>query len=584
MQGEFRGDFSRDTFDPLKHFRRVFMQQGRVQLDADWNEQTSILLHYLRTLAADLIGPQGGPAGAVGFVIGPVPFPSPVQNDFRIGLGHYYVDGILCEADSTPVAISIPPAFQGSSVTVQSVTVRVDHWTLDGLPFQDNQFVEVFNDVQLPNVSPVFSPTVVQITNPQQAQLTLTLKGALANLSSATNPKLRRVITYLTQPDYPIPPDETLAANHTYLIYLDVWERHITYVEDDSIREVALGGSDTASRAKVVWQVKAAPGTANSDAKTPCDNFQFTDQNFLPSLFNMNCGRLKAMAKQDSKSTDPCITAPQSRYSGHENQLYRVEIHTGGAAWSSTGTRPTTGVATFKWSRENGSVVFPIVSLSTGGGTTTVGLENLGRDDRFGLKEGEWVEVQDDDSLLQNRATPLLQVQSLDPTKLTAILSGTADLDVVKNANQNLAKHPLVRRWDHRAGDPAEGGLQIASDGAAYIIEGTWLTLEDGVQIQFQPPMSSAKQQQIVVNQYVTSDYWLIPARTATGDVIWPQEAGLDGQGNATLVPIAKPPDGIEHHYAPLAVITVNNSGEVTDPQSCQKTFHAIATAFSKRS
>jgi hypothetical protein len=38
MQGEYRGDFTRDTFNPLKNFSRVLMQQGRVQLDADWNE------------------------------------------------------------------------------------------------------------------------------------------------------------------------------------------------------------------------------------------------------------------------------------------------------------------------------------------------------------------------------------------------------------------------------------------------------------------------------------------------------------------------------------------------------------------
>ena len=30
-----KGDFTRNTFDPRKHFARVLMQQGRVQLDAD---------------------------------------------------------------------------------------------------------------------------------------------------------------------------------------------------------------------------------------------------------------------------------------------------------------------------------------------------------------------------------------------------------------------------------------------------------------------------------------------------------------------------------------------------------------------
>ena len=52
-----KADLSRQTFDPFKRFTRVLTQQGRVQLDADWNEQAAILLHQLRTLAADLIGP-----------------------------------------------------------------------------------------------------------------------------------------------------------------------------------------------------------------------------------------------------------------------------------------------------------------------------------------------------------------------------------------------------------------------------------------------------------------------------------------------------------------------------------------------
>src|SRR4051812_21238116 len=60
-----KADLSRVTFNPHQHFSRVLMQQGRVQLDADWNEQTSILLHHLRNLAADLIGPHGGPGDVV---------------------------------------------------------------------------------------------------------------------------------------------------------------------------------------------------------------------------------------------------------------------------------------------------------------------------------------------------------------------------------------------------------------------------------------------------------------------------------------------------------------------------------------
>ena len=34
-----KGDFSRETFDRARHYSAVLLQQGRVQLDADWNEQ-----------------------------------------------------------------------------------------------------------------------------------------------------------------------------------------------------------------------------------------------------------------------------------------------------------------------------------------------------------------------------------------------------------------------------------------------------------------------------------------------------------------------------------------------------------------
>ena len=43
-----KGDFSRQTFDPKKHYSAVLMQQGRVQLDADWNEQHAIDRHRSR--------------------------------------------------------------------------------------------------------------------------------------------------------------------------------------------------------------------------------------------------------------------------------------------------------------------------------------------------------------------------------------------------------------------------------------------------------------------------------------------------------------------------------------------------------
>ena len=55
-----KNDITRDTFHRVKHFSRVLMQQGRVQLDADWNEQADILRYRDETEASDVIGRCGG--------------------------------------------------------------------------------------------------------------------------------------------------------------------------------------------------------------------------------------------------------------------------------------------------------------------------------------------------------------------------------------------------------------------------------------------------------------------------------------------------------------------------------------------
>lgn len=534
-----KADLTRNTSNPLKHFTRVLMQQGRVQLDADWNEQTAVLLHYLRALAADLIGPHGGPDDSFAVLQAP-----PIPFDFVIGAGHYYVDGILCEADSIPIPIT---GFPNSG----SKKVKILFWPRDDLAFRSNQYVDVSDGAN------VISTVQAKITDLDPANRTLTLDPDVSSFSTAKQPRVQRLTTYMTQPDYPVPVGEQLNKNNQnnqYLVYLDVWERLITYVEDDTIREVALDGPDTAARSKVVWQVKITG---------PLDACLKPEQ--LNALFQWeNRGWLKAMANQASTSADPCIISPDARYRGPENQLYRVEIHRHGTRWDSKGVpRTNDKAATFKWSRENGSAIYPIVTLVVGGGTTTITLENLDRDDRFGLAKDDWVEIVDDDYVLQNSAETLLQVHSVERTNMTVTLIGALQT----NVGQDSTKHPLLRRWDHKEGNPAEGGLQLGSDGAALIVEGSgnnWLELEDGVKIQFQQPDKDPQ------NQYRTGDYWLIPARTATGDVEWPREKDSLGKP----IPIAKPPDGVIHHYAPLAVITVSPVGVINlVGQPCRKSF-----------
>jgi hypothetical protein len=556
-----KADLTRDTFHPLKHYARVLTQQGRVQLDADMNEQAAILLRYLHTLAADLIGPAGGPVSNPGFEI--IPLPAPKAMDFQIGFGNYYVNGLLCQADFVPMAI-----FPTTAPAVFQLMNWRSEFELQPNPYFYEIFDAAASPVSPPTPGPAPVPVVIASASKTQNQYQITFQAA-PNLTGFSTPTLRRLITYLQQPDFVYStkstPNSPLPLESGSLqIYLDVWERAITYAEDDSIREVALGGPDTAARSKLVWQVKWQLATKGNDGELAC-----ATPPRPPSR-----GWLQAMAKQTSQSTNPCIINPNASYSGPENQLYRVEINRAGTAGTSAGTS-----ATFKWSRENGSVIYPIRS---GGGTTRVVVESLGRDDRFGLVEGNLVEVQDDRSVLSNLPGNLLPVQSIDPTTMTVTLNGSP-ADTLLGSDETL--HPLLRRWDQTNGDPAEGGLTLDTDNAAFIQEGVWLTLEEGVQIRFQPaepvPAASAPPNP-PVNQYLTGDYWLIPARTATGDVEWPKVT--DAQGNpetdaqGNIIPVALPPHGIVHYYAPLAVITVNNVDGVSVTKSCRNEFSPMAS------
>ena len=90
-----KGDFSRRTFDKEKHYSSVLMQQGRVQVDSDWNEQQAIHQYRHEAQTGDAIGRCGAPKPehGGGFEI------TPHGSNIKISRGRIYVDGILCEND-----------------------------------------------------------------------------------------------------------------------------------------------------------------------------------------------------------------------------------------------------------------------------------------------------------------------------------------------------------------------------------------------------------------------------------------------------------------------------------------------------
>ena len=475
-----KGDFTRDTFDASRHYTRVLMQQGRVQLDADWNEQAAILLHYLQALAGDLIGPHGGPADITRTV---------EQNELllKVNCGFEIIateDRIRGLPESDEKIDELISLLQESE---PRLLIGKGHYYVDGILCENNGY-----------------------------------------------------LSFDAQPGYPWSAEEEEELGGSYLVYLDVWERHLTYLEMEdsdgsvvSIRESALGpgGPDTATRTQLVWQVKFTDkiGEINIPSSLPPNSSgtwrdwvdeKWLEQGRMVQRQLANHGKLKASAIQlDSAPDEACIISPESHYRGTENQLYRVEIHNEGTAADG---------ATFKWSRENGSVIFPIREINT----DSVTLYSLGRDERFGLKPGDWVEIVDDNYTLRYLSESLLQVETINYDEFIVTFKGTT----AGTISRDVAKHALLRRWDQHV----EDGVLDVTESATE-----WIDLEDGIQIQFQPH-----------GTYYTGDYWLIPARTATGDVEWPGPVGE---------PVALEPRGVKHHYAPLWIISADGGSITAD-------------------
>ena len=484
-----KGDFTRSTYKKTKHYRKVKMQQGRVQVDADWNEQVDIQAHLDETTNIDVIGSVGAPIGDAGFGIALL---GPPTNDFALSPGRLYVDGILCEVDGEWTTGTVTG---GSVVNIQTAT-------LDGRVVDAPQWVVIQGAGQTAQATVQSIAVGAAALTPVGVDVTLTAPLPAAFVTGTTV-RVQRLTTYLTQPDFPVvpPPGNVLGGATTFVAYLDVWLRHLTAVDRPFLRERALQGPDTATRDKVVWQVRLSPQTA----PVACANWS------PPATPD---SRLRARA-QPAVGATSCSVASGGGYLRLENQLYRVEI--------AHGSDVAPGAETFIWSRDNASMVARLKALDNVAQIVTV--DTAGPDDVLGFAPDQYVEVSDEERTLLGQRGVLAKVTNVAGTELTVVWPTAAGTPAM--AMSSFGTNPTVRRWDAN-----EQPVQ----------QGTWVTLEDGVQVE------------LIGATFRTGDYWLIPARTIGGCVEWPTTG-------PSKEAVFRPPYGIVHHYYPLAVIA-NPGGE----------------------
>jgi Family of unknown function (DUF6519)/Carboxypeptidase regulatory-like domain/Right handed beta helix region len=447
------GDYTRLTFDPAKDYAELFKQQGRVDLDGDWNEFVEMVYRRWRAETIDIIGRAVVPESTHdAFLITPS---GPGQ--FTIGVGRMYVDGLLAE----------------------------NH-----------------------GLSPV------------------TFDAALGELDGTTP------IPFTGQPYYPNPKPLPSPGQAVDLIYLDVWQREVTAIQDPAIREKALGGPDTATRMQTVWQVKILRNVGQHDCG---DEIAAWDTLVAPSA-----GRLTTSTVVPTPSPTPCILSPTGGYRGLENRLYRVEVHTAGTVGGAT-------PAKFKWSRDNGSVVCGVNSISApGGATSVVTLTSLGRDQVLRVKAGDWVEILDDrveysagdfDGTNYVGQPGFLTQIGPPPDEANRTITVSPAIPAGLFDPTDATRHTRVRRWDQCF--TGAGSDVDATTGLITVAAGP-LDIEDGIQVSFSNDPAGG--------QLHVGDYWIFAARTADGSVEALQNA---------------PPRGILHHYARLGFVTwaADNTG-----------------------
>jgi len=122
-----KGDFSRISFDAKKHYRAVLMQQGRLQLDSDWNEQVQMMEHRYNAFFQSMVGRSGTPKND-GMKLY-------VENDeLKLSGSVYYIDGLLIENEGL-ITLDVPPS-------TGAYLYYIDAWTREVSAAEDGNLID----------------------------------------------------------------------------------------------------------------------------------------------------------------------------------------------------------------------------------------------------------------------------------------------------------------------------------------------------------------------------------------------------------------------------------------------------------
>ena len=266
-------DRARVTYDRKQQYRSVVMQQGRVTLEADWNEAAQITNEEIREEALDFIGPCGTPDDGYKVILLPNPTNPPF--DFYIRAGTMYVGGMRAYLFG-PVQYSNQPDWR------------------DYGP-EDPDWVDPASFTASPSISP-------------------------------TNE----------------------------FVYLYLREQEVSAVEDFDLKDVALGGPDTAQRTRLLQRfvriasqgTDCVSGLAAAQAKWQSEGLFFD-----PATMRLYPWSTLEVGLSNQTQTTPCQPQGQGGYLDPDNQFIRVQI---------SGIDQASGNPKFLWGFDDASFLYRI--------------------------------------------------------------------------------------------------------------------------------------------------------------------------------------------------------------------------------
>lgn len=430
-------DRARVTYDPRRQYHGVVAQQGRVSLEADWNEAQAIAGAQLEARTLDVVGAAGSPDR--GYQITPLKDGDAATGDLLISSGTLYVGG-------------------------QRVAIADEVHYSDQPEWTDHTGDPLWRD-----------------------------------------------------PAIPEQPHE--------LVYLLAREQEVSAVEDPALRDVALGGPDTAHRLRTLRHVIRYPTKAQTWEGAWG---QLIEEEWIPNGFRVrrDTRRLEPAARLQVTAHSPAGTeypADQGGYLGPNNQLIRVQI----------AGLDEDGVPMLVWGYDNASFLYRLSSSVISPSHTTLRLASPPVDDYHQPREHQVVELlrsasplTDGDYIAAAVGMVVRVSTAYDPDSREVVVGGELPPQYRKNPGSGLPLY--LRVWEDKF--RCAPGEEHELDGTGIRVRLTSSGDADGGKCPVGP-------------------YWMIAVRPGVGPgapgVVYPQR----------ILDHPQPPDGPRQWLTPVAFV-----------------------------